>query len=149
MVLGNQRDQHLKKLFLANYAYWWQFFCSSIRVYARLMLIGRKQLSKVFINTDLWKQTSANNPPNYIKNCCSLKISHFWAHLYFYLCLKCEQSILYVTIYTYIYCFMPLYLIISHKIYHYNEKCKKGQCCMNFSKKSAVPKIDQNKHSYL
>ena len=26
MILGNQRGQHLKKVFLANYAYWWIFF---------------------------------------------------------------------------------------------------------------------------
>ena len=91
MVLGNQRGQHLKKVFLANYAYWWIFFWSSIRMYTRLMLIGRKKLQDVLINTDLWKKVSTNNPPNYTKKCCSLKISHFWTHVSPYFGLKYVQ----------------------------------------------------------
>ncbi len=45
-------------------------------------------------------------------------------------------------------CFMLFYLLNWHKIHHNEEKCKKGQCCMKFWKKSLLSKNDQKIHQF-
>ena len=48
-------------------------------------------------------------------------------------------------LYVCICCIMLFYLFNLHKIHHYEEKCKKGQCCMKFWKKSLMSKNNQKK----
>ena len=97
-----------------------------------------EKMSEVLINTNLLRKISANYPQNCTKKCCNLKIGHFKTFLSTPLCLKCGQSLIHNKIWVCMCCFMLFYLFNWDKINHYEEKCKKGQCCMKFWKKSLM-----------